>query len=199
MTRTKKRPEERRAELVATARQLFSAKGVDQTSISDIVKTVGVAQGTFYWYFSSKDEILNVVVEEIVEEICNFVSAISQGPKPNAMAKFLKIKNVLFDDAISQKDVLEHIHRAEHVQFHDYLVMEINKRLIPIVTEVIKQGVEEGVFNTPYPEDAAAFILLASQALHEEDIFSQNETMKKRVEAYFDFVVKGLGCKLPIK
>jgi len=199
VTRTKKRPEERRAELVKTARQLFSVKGVDQTSVSDIVKAVGVAQGTFYWYFSSKDEVLNVVVEEIVEEICNFVSTISKDPKLSALTKFIKIKNVLFDDAISQKDVLEHIHRAEHVQFHDYLVMEINKRLIPMVAEVIKQGVEEGVFNTPYPQEAAAFILLASQALHEENIFSQNETMKQRVEAYFDFVVKGLGCKIPIE
>jgi hypothetical protein len=47
MTRIVKAPDERRSELIATAQQLFYTKGYERTSVSDIVKAVGVAQGTF--------------------------------------------------------------------------------------------------------------------------------------------------------
>lgn len=57
MTRTAKDSDERRSELIATAQQLFYSKGYESTSVSDIVKAVGVAQGTFYYYFDSKTEM----------------------------------------------------------------------------------------------------------------------------------------------
>lgn len=68
-TRVSKAPEERRAELIAAARYLFDKDGVDATRVSDIVHRVGVAQGVFYYYFRSKDQIVEVVAEEVIAEL----------------------------------------------------------------------------------------------------------------------------------
>lgn len=43
---------ERRKELLDTARRLFISKGYEKTSINDILKEVGIAKGTFYYYFT---------------------------------------------------------------------------------------------------------------------------------------------------
>ena len=71
MARIVKVPDERRSELVATAQQLFYTKGYERTSISDIVKAVGVAQGTFYYYFDSKTAVLEAIITQIMHEIHN--------------------------------------------------------------------------------------------------------------------------------
>ncbi|GIO30333.1 MULTISPECIES: TetR/AcrR family transcriptional regulator [Paenibacillus] len=55
MPRITKNPKERRNEILNAAMELFNTKGFEQTSVSDIVKKIGVAQGTFYYYFQSKE------------------------------------------------------------------------------------------------------------------------------------------------
>ena len=68
MARVTKDPDERRSELIACAQRLFYAKGYESTSVSDIVDEVGVAKGTFYYYFGSKLAILEALVDELVEQ-----------------------------------------------------------------------------------------------------------------------------------
>ena len=57
MTRIVKAPDVRRSELIACAQRLFYSMGYENTSVSDIVNEVGVAKGTFYYYFKSKQAI----------------------------------------------------------------------------------------------------------------------------------------------
>ena len=67
MTRVTKDPEERKKEIMMAAFQLFATKGFQETAVSDIVKKVGVAQGLFYYYFKSKEEVLEAVMENAGE------------------------------------------------------------------------------------------------------------------------------------
>lgn len=53
----------KRAELAGAAARVFGERGVAGTAVSDIVKAAGVAQGTFYPYFDSKDDVLLAVAE----------------------------------------------------------------------------------------------------------------------------------------
>jgi AcrR family transcriptional regulator len=62
--RVTKVPEERKQELIDTAERLFLEKGYEQTTVADIVREIEVAQGTFYYYFSSKEEILEAIIEK---------------------------------------------------------------------------------------------------------------------------------------
>jgi len=57
-----------RAQLVAAARELFAARGVDATTIAEIAERADTAHGSFYNHFSSKEEILAAVFEETLAE-----------------------------------------------------------------------------------------------------------------------------------
>ncbi|HVP02754.1 MAG TPA: helix-turn-helix domain-containing protein [Solirubrobacteraceae bacterium] len=57
-----------RAKLVAAARELFAARGVDATTIAEIAARADTAHGSFYNHFSSKEEILSAVFEDTLAE-----------------------------------------------------------------------------------------------------------------------------------
>ena len=63
MTRTVKKPEERRADIVKAARYLFQTKEYSKTTMNDVIERLGIAKGTIYHYFSSKESLLEAVVK----------------------------------------------------------------------------------------------------------------------------------------
>ena len=67
---SKKIPTKKKQEIVEISKNLINEKGVNNVSIRDIVKSVGMAQGLFYYYFKSKEEILEIIINEYVEAFC---------------------------------------------------------------------------------------------------------------------------------
>ena len=57
-----------------TSMSLFAKKGYEATSIEEITSVVGVAKGTLYYHFSSKEEIFNFLVEEGMNLLKNSIS-----------------------------------------------------------------------------------------------------------------------------
>ena len=75
--RITKEPEIRKKEIIDAARHLFQRKGIAKTSINDIAKSIGVAKGLVYYYFSSKDELVETVLDEFVEDVDRGLKAVS--------------------------------------------------------------------------------------------------------------------------
>ena len=73
--------EERRDQIIRIAMQRFATHGYHQTKISDIVREAGVAQGTFYWHFKSKEAIAEEIVLTGREKL---LEAIGQGYRKDA-------------------------------------------------------------------------------------------------------------------
>lgn len=69
--------EDKRKKIIESALKLFEEKGYHSTKISDIVQDAGMAQGTFYLYFKSKEDMFRHVAEACLDEI---VGALAQGP-----------------------------------------------------------------------------------------------------------------------
>jgi len=72
--RVVKKPEERRAEMVAAAAKLFAQQGFVRTSVAEIVTAVDVAKGLFYYYFTTKDDM----VRAVVEGYCSYLGTLAQ-------------------------------------------------------------------------------------------------------------------------
>jgi AcrR family transcriptional regulator len=68
--------DQRRAELLAAARQTFAEQGFHQTSIDDIVAKVGCAKGTFYNYFDSKVDVFGDVAAAMIDDVLAVVRPI---------------------------------------------------------------------------------------------------------------------------
>ena len=71
MPRRNKRPqaaEEKRAEIVAAARELFVDAGYDATPMGRLATAAGVAANTIYWYFEDKDAVLIAVLDDVMAD-----------------------------------------------------------------------------------------------------------------------------------
>jgi len=65
---------DRRAALLSAARNIFAEKGVEAARVSEIVARAGVAQGTFYLYFTSKSSLILTLTDEVYATICEDVA-----------------------------------------------------------------------------------------------------------------------------
>jgi AcrR family transcriptional regulator len=68
LKRLTKRPEERRADILRAAAHILSERGLEATTVAEIAAAAGVAKGTFYLYFVSKEHLLAALKEQFVEE-----------------------------------------------------------------------------------------------------------------------------------
>ncbi len=166
MARTTDR-EARRAELVAAAARLFAERGVAGTAVSDIVRAAGVAQGTFYLYFDSKDDAVLAVVEQIGTEMLAAIRQAVGASGTTAVAKLFGLRDVLvaFDEDATATQLADFLHRPENRSLHDRLAEHLTPGLVPIVESIVTQGVAEGVFDVPDERGAAWFVLGGLQSV----------------------------------
>ena len=64
-----KEAQERKNEILDVAERLFCSKGFDNTSTNDILNEIGIARGTLYYHFKSKEDILDAMIERLTNQI----------------------------------------------------------------------------------------------------------------------------------
>ena len=87
MVRIIKKYDERKTEFLDTAQELFFTKGYEQTAVETIIKKMGLAKGTFYYYFKSKEDLLDALIERMSEKILEEVRKIVDREDLDAIAK----------------------------------------------------------------------------------------------------------------
>src|SRR5690606_13134821 len=80
-------------------------------------------------------------------------------------------------------------------EMHQKSLVETILQLTPVLTEVVQQGIDEGLFQTPYPQETVEFLLVSSQFLFDEGIFQwQPEELRLKVKAFTHMVETMLGA-----
>ena len=136
MPRTAKPAPQRRAEILDTAQRLFITRGYQSTSVEDILTQIGIAKGTLYYHFSSKEEILRALIARIADGIAERAGAIAAGPEP-AVRKFLAIMSAARVDE-PELALAEELHAPNNAEFHVLTIVETVRRLTPILTGVVE-------------------------------------------------------------
>ena len=184
--------EVRRAELVSAAEKVFARRGVASTTVSDIVREAGVAQGTFYLYFQSKDEAVLAVGEQMADAIIDGATArVTCGA--SAVDRLVILGDVLSDLAAEPAAavLLDLIHRPENRALHDRLDDAIGPRLIPLVEEIIEQGIAEGAFSGSDSRAVAWFVLAGLQSV--EIAGTTTSEMPTALAKATEFALRALG------
>jgi len=164
MVRIVKQAEVRRQEIVAAARQLFLVKEYEKTTMQNVMDQLGIAKGTIYHYFKSKEELLEAVVENIVEEDIAHKEKLMEETRGNVLEK---IRILVSADSLADEhpEILEHLHHPGNLGMHIRQLAVTLMREAPLYGELIRQGCDEGLFQTEYPLECAEFILSAVQFL----------------------------------
>lgn len=171
MKRIVKDPGERRGELIASAQQFFYTKGYENTSVGDIVESVGVAKGTFYYYFDTKQAVLEAIVADLVDVSIVILREIVADESLDALDKWSKALTIVNSFKLDHREELlkfaRALRRPENLQLQHKLRTVGTKRVNPEMAKIIRQGVAEGVFKTVYPAEAAEIAMLIMETLSE--------------------------------
>ncbi|ULQ59508.1 TetR/AcrR family transcriptional regulator [Brucepastera parasyntrophica] len=165
-----KQGDKTKSNIIQTALQLFAEQGYAQTSVDIIVKACGIAKGTFYYYFKSKEELFDVILKKVSDESIELVNPILQ-EKTNAIRKLEKMFFLLYKYSVSNGYKLFKVIGP----MDELILYKIHQRscelLSPLLTLIIKQGIAENIFHTDYPAEVAEISMLASNFLLDEVLF----------------------------
>jgi AcrR family transcriptional regulator len=195
--RITKNPEERKKELIDIAEELFIKKGYENTAVSDIVKKAKVAQGTFYYYFKTKEEVLDAIIDIYIDIIVKGFEKVSNEKGPNSLEKLVNIFLFSYSFRKNRTILLQYLHEDKNAHLHLKFERKIPVRTIEPLSKIISQGVKEKYFNTSFPQEAAkAFIGISAMVMQGIYNIKPGSTEYKRMLlATFDFLERILGAK----
>lgn len=198
----------RKNELLDTAQELFFTKGYKQTSIESIIKKIGVAKGTFYYYFKSKEDLMDKLVKRMTNQILSEVKKVTERTDLNALAKlnraYITARNVKLENIDLIKLYLKVLYKDENIILRHKIYMSNIDLLVPEFAKIINQGVEEKLFNTPFPHKAAKLIFEVAQTLGDSTVklfleMDENpeviEKFEKEIDIYEDGIERIIGAK----
>lgn len=175
---------ERRNEILDVAERLFCTRGYDQTSTNDILAEIGIARGTLYYHFSSKEDILDAMIDRILDEIVRRASQIALDgsiPVLERMTQTILASNV---DTKTGDMILEQMHKPQNALMHAKMQERLLKQLIPLFTKLIEDGISQGLMQTDDPEDTIEMLLLYSNTVFDDAIAYSEKEKKKKVLAF---------------
>lgn len=184
-----KESKERKNEILDIAEHLFNEKGYAKTTIDDILKESGIAKGTLYYHFKSKEDILSAMIERQIERRKQSIRQIAEDKTISAAEKLFQVIILLSKSGT----LADGLHEKENSELHQKSFTRSLMRFAPIVTDIIEQGIKSGEFSTPYPRESVELLFCASQ-LHDPGVFVwTKEERRRKVEAFFWILELTLG------
>lgn len=175
---------ERRNEILDVAERLFCTRGYDQTSTNDILAEIGIARGTLYYHFTSKEDILDAMIDRILDEIIRRTSRIALDGSVPVLERLTQSVLAANVDTKTGDMILEQMHKPQNALMHAKMQERLLKQLIPVFTKLIEEGISQGLMQTDDPEDTIEMLLLYSNTVFDDAIAYAEEEKKRKVFAF---------------
>ena len=159
MARITKDPHVRMAEILDATEELFYTRGYHETAISDIVKSIGVAQGTFYYYFKSKEEILDALLNRQISRVSSEMEKVVSAEDMTPLRKlelFLQtmLRTVHYKDGL----LFEFLFDDRYLHLLDKLARQGKQLMMPLLLKIIEEGEQKKVFTVMNSQVVLAFV-----------------------------------------
>ena len=142
---------ETKARILKIAEKIFSEVGFDGARVDDIAKKAGVNKALIYYYFKSKNEILETILSNLFEEAKNMIVQSARNiPDISSDDNYRKLFDTYIDFIIKNRKIIK-IAIAESVKDNDRpsVVMELGKIIINAEVEYIRMGYNAKGINSP--------------------------------------------------
>ena len=174
--RITKEPEVRRQEIIDTALQLFGEKGYEKTSITDIAKAIGVAQGLCYRYFPSKEALFDSAIEQYADVLVAQMGSFKKDENQTLRQIIEEMSSTMEERDTKYYPVF---HGAENQKFHDQLTLRVCERMVPIVEKLLRQARQKGEIQFDDLQTAASFCVYGQLGILLADDLTQEEKTKR--------------------
>ena len=183
-----KKGEKRKKELLKIAYDMFLTQGYENTSVDEIIEKAQIAKGTYYYYFKSKEQMLEEVIDMMIDsesEMARQIIGMDISPPQKIVGIIASIKPTEAEQPI--KDTL---FQPENLLMHHKVRQKLINVLTPLLSEVIKEGVEEGIFECDNISERVKMLLIISDSTFNEGTFSEQD-----ISVFIDVSEKLLGAE----
>lgn len=193
--KTVKEAEVRRQEILVAARDLFIQKGYEQTTVNDILKVVAIAKGTFYYYFPSKEAVLEAIILDIVAEGTRKAEQIAKDKSLPLLTRIILAIKAQAPE-FEADEIKKEIHRVENAKLEQLYLKTMLKRMTPILQELVLEGIDRGIFHTEYPTEFIESILLLGHMMFDCDVFQwEAADYPRKIQAFLSNAERMLGTE----
>jgi AcrR family transcriptional regulator len=194
--RITKEAEERRNEILDAADELFGRKGFDGTSTNDILERVGIARGTLYYHFKSKEDIMDALIDRYNTRILGAAQAAAADRNVPINERIIRVITALNMRGGSSEEIMEHIHQPQNALMHQKIQKIIISGVPPILAGIIREGVGQGLFNTPYPYECMEMFVAYANTIFDADMVDMtDEERAERIRALAFNAERMLGAE----
>ena len=193
--RVVKEAAERRKEILDVAEELFVTKGYDKTSTNDILDRIGIARGTLYYHFKSKEDILNAMIERINTSLIARAQTIASDASIPVIDRFvMTIAGLKVDSEIGQ-EIIDQVHKPQNALMHQKMQKNLIEGIVPVIVRLVEEGKTQGIFNIKYPAETIEMLLLYTGTVFDGDYDQPGERSNKRKEAFLYNTERLLGVE----
>lgn len=187
---------ERRTEILDAAEKLFGQKGFDGTSTNDILGSVGIARGTLYYHFKSKEDIMDALILRYHDRIVTTATMLAQDKSIPVYERLIRVIMAMNLSGESESEVIGHIHKPQNALMHQKTQKLIVNGITPIITPIIVEGIKEGIFETPYPYECMEMLIIYANSVFDDDMITESNGDKaSRMKAFVFNAERLLGAE----
>lgn len=159
----------KRNEILDAAQRLVYSKGYERMTIQDLLAELKISSGAFYHYFDSKPAVLEAFIERIREMTEKPLLPIIHDPHLSAIEKLQGFFTTFDRLRIAQKANMVKLGRVWYTDENAIVRQKVDEAVrqqrAPLLAEIVRQGIREGAFTTPYPDQAGEVIMSLVQGM----------------------------------
>lgn len=193
--RVVKEAAERRNEILDVAERLFGTKGFDNTSTNDILNEIGIARGTLYYHFRSKEEILDALIGRITGQLAARAKAVAENREIPVLQRLTMTIMALNLDNKLGHEVMEQVHRPQNALMHQKMRENLLSEVNPLVTGLIEEAIQQGICQTDYPAEVVEMVMLYSTISFDALAEDTEEKRQRKIMAFICNLERLLGMK----
>lgn len=170
----------RKAEFLEVADRLFREKGYESCTVNDIVSELNLARGTFFYYFPTKESVLDEIIREKSEKIKEKCIQISKMEVLTVEERFINtLMCVNLVVATRDSTEPENMHRDGNALMHKKSMIALIQILTPILTDIVAQANKET--SSSFIENHIMILLSSALILLDDGFFSWDEEKKTQI------------------
>ena len=193
--RTVKEAEERKNEILDVAERLFGTKGFDNTSTSDILNEVGIARGTLYYHFKSKEDILDAMIDRMTGRLVEKAAALLANKEIPVMRRLTMMMTALNVNGSLGQEIMAQVHKPQNALMHQKMQERLLAGVNPLITGLIREGMAQGICRTEYPAEVAEMTLLYSNTVFDTLAEHGKEERERKINAFIYNLERLLGME----
>ena len=180
--------ERRKQELLQIAYRMFISRGYENTSVDDIIEEAGIAKGTYYYYFETKEQMLEEVIGMMIDRETEAARQILKAEIPLPQ----KIVGIITSLRPTQEEtpIEGALMQPENIVMHEKIRKKIVEEAVPLLSEVVEEGVAEGVFSCDCIPERVRMLLVISS-----DTFDEGRFTARDIAVFIDMTEKLLGAE----